>query len=408
MNKEEAWLFVRQYTTGYYTKTDHEQFLNWLVAQPPVEQESLLNEFSDYLEEALRRPVVPLQEEGREELFEKIRQQITDQQTDDVPAIHEKIKSSPSRWIWRIAATLIVVASVAWAYYQFILSRPMKEKVTATEPIQEILPGGDKAVLTLSDGRRIILDTATNGEIAQQQGTQLIKGSDQLTYNTISETTGSPVYNTVSTPRGGQYRIVLPDGSRVWLNAASFIRFPTAFSDKDRHVELQGEAYFEIVDNKDKPFQVAVKSTSGMDSLRIQVLGTRFNVNSYGDEAMITTTLLDGAVAVNHADDSKMLRAGQQARAFVTGKMQVDHHADTSSVTAWQRGLFQFTDSPIGSVMRQLARWYDLDVRYEGKVKEHFNATIPRQLPLTKVLSLLEQTNAVTFTIQNKQIIVKP
>lgn len=402
INKEEARLFVRQYLTGQYTDAEHAAFLNWLHNQP--NDEMLLDELTTDFKEWVSVDSF-VYGPDHERIFERIQQRI-DLHTESPTERHH---TTSLQWVWRIAATVILAVSILLGYYKFVLQQPTKDKVAVNTPIQDVLPGGDRAILTLGDGRQIVLDTAANGELAHQEGAQVYKQvGGQLTYTTHSETTANPVYNKVSTPRGGKYRIVLPDGSIVWLNTASSIRFPTAFTGNSRPVELQGEAYFEIAENKEKPFMVAVKSTTGKDSLDIQVLGTRFNVNSYGDEPDITTTLLDGSVAVNHGEDRHLLRAAQQARAFVTGKMIVENKVDTSSVTAWHRNQFQFTSSSIEPIMRQLSRWYDLEVHYEGKINERFNATISRQVSLAKVLALLEQTNAVHFIINDRKVIVKP
>ena len=294
-----------------------------------------------------------------------------------------------------IAACLILLAGL------FLIVPLFEKKNTrpATPMAQnDWLPGGDKAILRLSGGKEIMLDS-TQGNILQQGGLQVVNTKGTVSYEGEA---GEMQYHTLTTPRGGQYRLVLPDGSKVWLNAASSIRFPTAFNGKERKVELTGEAYFEVAHDAAKPFHVHV------NSMDVEVLGTHFNINAYGDEEGIKTTLLEGSVKVSNGKGGLIIKPGQQAVVAANNEPSIVHTVDLDEVVGWKNGLFEFKDESIEAIMRQVARWYNVDVRYEGKIDYHFNASIERNAPVSKLLYFLEQTHRVHFTLQDRTIIVKP
>jgi ferric-dicitrate binding protein FerR (iron transport regulator) len=225
----------------------------------------------------------------------------------------------------------------------------------------------------------------------------------QLVYNAESTTTGAAIqYNVLTTPRGGQYRIVLPDGTKVWLNAASYIKFPTTFSGDKRDIELKGEAYFEVAQNAKQPFEVSV---SGM---QVQVLGTSFNVNAYDDESNIKTSLIDGKVKVLNQSNASILAPGHEAVMNKnTNDIQVAA-ADVEDAIAWKNNVFSFQNADIPTIMRQIARWYDVEVSYEGKVStEKFVGEVSRNSNVSEVLKILE-LNKVHFRIEGKKITVLP
>ncbi|MBC7628143.1 FecR family protein [Ferruginibacter sp.] len=272
-----------------------------------------------------------------------------------------------------------------------------------TEKSAKILPGGHHAVLTTSDGKAIILDSMPNGLLTQQGNTDVKKLGGLLEYKAPASFIRDTVisYNTVSTPRGGQYQIVLSDGSKVWLNAASSIRFPTAFSGSLREVELTGEAYFEVAKNKEKPFQVKVRD------MKIAVLGTHFNVKAYEDEAETKTSLLEGSVKIIQGKEVGLLKPGQQAVInFKDDKVKIAT-ADMVEVIAWKNGLFRFEGANIETIMREIGRWYDVEIVYAGKVPmRRFEGKINRNAGLSEVLRILELSN-VKFSIAGKKIIVQ-
>ena len=267
----------------------------------------------------------------------------------------------------------------------------------------DVLPGGNKAILTLSDGYVISLDDAKNGQLAQQGNVQIAKlGNGQVAYSVIEGKQSEVVFNTLTTPRGGQFRLTLPDGSQVWLNSASSVKYPTAFIDRQRKVEISGEAYFEIAHNPSKPFIVSV------NGMNVKVLGTHFNINAYDDEASVKTTLLEGSVSLNKADVVATLTPGQQAQLGNSGKIKVIDNVDIDQVVAWKNGYFSFNRADLQTVMRQIARWYDVDISYEGKIPERqFGGKIDRNSNASEVLKILRETK-VNFRIEGKKIIVTP
>jgi ferric-dicitrate binding protein FerR (iron transport regulator) len=276
-----------------------------------------------------------------------------------------------------------------------------KEKVL---PVGEIHPGTNRAVLQLADGTMISLDSTRTGAIARQGSANILKRADGgIVYRPSSGTNSSePLLNMLSTPRGGQFQLVLPDGTKVWLNAASYIRYPVSFDKKIRKVEVQGEVYLEVAKNADKPFIVDVG-----DGMEIKVLGTRFNVNTYKEERYRRMTLLEGAIGIVSSKGSKLLKPGEQALAGKDGGIRVEE-VNTAAVVAWKNGLFDFSKSEIPSVMNQLARWYDIEVQYEGPLPEAlYSGEMERDLNLSQVVKLLE-TAGIHIKIKNKTLVVMP
>lgn len=306
------------------------------------------------------------------------------------------------RRAWAAAVVLLIASGAAF----WLLQRPASQQspaVAVQAPKKDVAPGGNKAVLTLADGTEISLDSAGNGLLAQQGHTRVIKsGNGQLQYDAPAAA-GQTVYNKISTPRGGQFQITLPDGSRVWLNASSSLRYPAAFSGENRTVELLGEAYFEVAKDARKPFQVRV------GEMEVKVLGTHFNIMAYEDEEAVKTTLLEGAVEVKKSGSVKKLRPGQGASLHRrSGVLELLPEVNTEEAVAWKNGYIQFEGADIRSAMRQIARWYDVEVIYKGNVPAHFRGIVPRNVPVSQVLKMLELTDEVHFEIGDKQIIVSP
>lgn len=302
------------------------------------------------------------------------------------------------------ASLLLVVGSVVY-FTQKGKSEPVathtpKPKVVA----RDAEPGTNKAVLTLGDGSTIVLNDAGNGTLAEQGGIEVSKTADgQIVYKArgAQNASGAVVINKVSTPRGGQFQVVLPDGSKAWLNAASSLSFPTAFNAEKREVSMTGEVYFEIEKSK-APFVVA--SPKG----DIQVLGTHFNVMAYDDEKAMETTLLEGSVKLTSGAASRILKPGEQAVSAAPGELKLNAAVDVDEVMAWKNGLFNFNDGSIESVMRQVSRWYDVDVVFEGKLpQKQLTGNISRNVKASEVLAMLNYTG-INFKIQGKKIIVTP
>lgn len=305
-----------------------------------------------------------------------------------------------------------------------------KHKETSPAPVaghynSEVQPGGDKAMLTLADGRTIVLDSVQNGAIANDGSIVVNKQEGAVVYEhaATANTNTAVSYNTLSTPRGGQYKVVLPDGSQVWLNAASSITYPTAFSSNERKVSISGEAYFEVHKDAAHPFRVVVAATATHPESVVEVLGTHFNVNAYNDENVVRTTLLEGKVRVNqlaisngqlakNAERSVVLKPGEQA--VLAAALPIHdsrftiHDADVEEATAWKNGLFQFQDATLPTIMRQIARWYNVEIEYKGNIDKQFIGKIPRHVPLSTLLQILESTGWVHFKIEGAKVIVSP
>lgn len=266
----------------------------------------------------------------------------------------------------------------------------------------KIVQGGKKALLTLADGSKITLDTAHQGMLIRQGSTKISRQSSAtLVYQNENTETKELAYNTLSTPNGGQYELILPDQTRVWLNSASSIRFPTQFSGKERNVSISGEVYFEVSKNAKMPFKISV------NQMEVQVLGTHFNIMAYKDENSVNTSLLEGSVKVISGETTKILVPGQESRVHKNGSMTVVA-ADMEGVMAWKNGWFNFNQCDLQKIMRQISRWYDVDVVYQGKIPNgRFSGIISQKNGITKILDIL-QAGGVNFKTEGKKIIVLP
>lgn len=317
-----------------------------------------------------------------------------------MPVKTRKIWLSPK---WAVAAGLLIAAFTALFYF----TQTNLNEVSHTVAQEEFKPGTDKARLTLADGTVIDLEEAINGKLENANGIAVTKAEDgKLVYDAKNATAKSTKvsYNTLITPRGGQYKVVLPDGSLIWLNAASSLRFPTLFVGEDRRVELVGEGYFEIVRNVEQPFVVV---TGGQE---VTVLGTHFNINAYQETNIIRTTLLEGAVKVSKGTKSFLLAPGQEARLDILNNgMSIVKNVDVDAAVAWKDGRFSFDKTNIKEVMQQVARWYDVDILYKGDFSNvEFTGDISRGIDARSVLNLLKGTKQVDFVIDGRIITIIP
>ncbi|MGG7664128.1 FecR family protein [Dyadobacter sp. BHUBP1] len=304
--------------------------------------------------------------------------------------------------IWvRYAAVAAVLAVVAGLW---IIRRNAPEKPVATETIQnhDVAPGGNKALLTLADGKGIELDRIGSGLVARQGNTEITKQEDGLVvYNSRVKSVASTGFNKVTTPRGGQYKVQLPDGSKVWLNASSSIRFPSVFPASERRVEITGEAYFEVTKDKARPFTVRFNGSE------VQVLGTSFNVMAYADERVSKTTLVEGSVAIRNQSERALLRPGQQAALMPGGRIEMAFKPVDEAV-AWKEGMFYFKNAGVKDVMRQLSRWYDVEVSYRGEVPvRQFTGRVSRNVNLSEIVGMLQYAG-VKCSVQSNTIVVEP
>ncbi|MFT3701231.1 MAG: DUF4974 domain-containing protein [Agriterribacter sp.] len=325
----------------------------------------------------------------------------------------EQSHSTNRFWYRASAAAAIIIIVISSIVFVLLQNKTIPAGEIAQKDIhqskKDIAPGGDKAILTLGDGKKIVLEETGNGNVASEGSVNISKSGNRVAYGGEDNESAS-IYNTLSTPVGGQYHLVLSDGSDVWLNSASSIRFPVAFKGNERKVEVTGEVYFEVASaysgtGKKKSFIVDVKK--GDEPIRsIEVLGTHFNINAYDDEPSLNTTLLEGSIKLKDNGTAHTLNPGQQASSGQSGTT-ISNDADLKQAVAWKDGYFYFKDNSIEQVMKQMSRWYNVRVEYKGKeIQELFIAEIPRNVSISKFLKILELTGWVKFEINEKTIVV--
>lgn len=361
----------------------------------------LLGELSDVDQEELIRG---LESPEGEALIESV---MTRDVTVPPPAESAAIKDAVTKWLdsrlsatarvrpmrrWRYAAAAAVILCLAGTYTYFFMTTKQGGNAIAQRYKNDLAPGRDKAVLKLADGKIVELNDKTSGNIPNQDGATISEQEGWVRYGESKDVR----YNDVYTPIGAQIKIDLADGTRVWLDAASSMHFPTAFPSGDREVTITGQAYFEVAPNSHQVFVVHAKGQT------IRVLGTHFNVNAYGTRAVpVKTTLEQGSVMVASGDIALLLKPGQQADGMV-----VRPDADLDEILAWKNGEFRFNGAGINVIMEQLSRWYGAEIVYKDQIREEFVAKIRRDVPVSKVLSYLEATGQVRFTIDGNKITV--
>jgi transmembrane sensor len=309
-------------------------------------------------------------------------------------------KRSIKLWprITAIAASILLILSVS---YLLIHKSQPSQQVAKTQVKQDLMPGSNKAILTLANGKQVVLTGANNGIIAKENQATINKTKDgQIVYDGTATTNEAVLFNTTATPRGGRFDLTLSDGPKVTLDAASSIRYPVAFNGSERKVEITGQVYFEVAHNKSKPFLVTTKGQT------VEVLGTHFNINAYDDEPDLRTTLLEGSVRITKNNNTAILKPGEQS--IVNDNTVTVKEADTEAAVAWKNGYFEFKKADIKTVMRQLSRWYDVDIAYEGNIPDRkFSGEIDRNTKASRALEGLSFTK-IHFRIEGKKIIVTP
>jgi transmembrane sensor len=331
------------------------------------------------------------------------------QPEDEAAVLQHILQAAPRQRTRRIrllqyaaAATVLGAALVGGELYLQQWQTPAPIVAKTNTPLA---PGSNKAMLVLADGKTIPLDSANIGALAKQGNTSILNTQQGLAYK-AEGISAEVVYNTVVTPRGGQYQLTLSDGSKVWLNAASSIRFPTAFTGKERLVEISGEGYFQVAANDRQPFRVKVKGTP---DIAVNVLGTSFNIMAYGDEQAITTTLEEGAVQLVHGNTKSLLKPGFGASLSAGDQAFVIEKADMEQTLAWKEGKFRFRNTSIQTIMRQIARWYNIEVAYEGDLSDvRLTGIISRRENASSLLKILSTTKRVHFDINDNRILVRP
>jgi hypothetical protein len=321
-----------------------------------------------------------------------------DIQQETVPTI--KVFSYKNLKIFALAAAMLL--AVGTTLYLNLDEQKVERKVTVA--VSDVAPGKDKAILTLANGKKISLANLSNGQIASQTGIKISKTANgQLIY----EATGNaeikglkPEFNTIEVPVGGQWQVILPDHSKVWLNALSSITYPLHFTGKERNVKISGEAYFEVAHNGKMPFKVQCGTQT------VEVLGTHFNIMAYADEKLIKTTLLEGSVKVSEGKATKLLVPGEQAQVGL-GKIAVTNDIDMEDVVAWKNGYFKFDDN-LETIMTKVAKWYDVDVVYQSKPDPNnvYAGKISRSKNISSLLKIIEFNGDVHFKIEGRRVIV--
>jgi len=307
-----------------------------------------------------------------------------------------KPSSSPAK-LYAIAATILLAIGISFLFYKY-----HDNGLNNNAALANIRPGGNKAYLTLADGRKIALSEAHTGEISNQGNATVSKTADgSVRYNADAKTAGGDaLLNTITTPMGGTYHLTLADNTQVWLNAGSSITYPAAFTGHDRPVSITGEVYFEVAHDAAHPFKVTGRGQ------QIEVLGTHFNVNTYENEPENKTTLLEGSVRITAGNNQNILKPGQQA--VISNNTISLKDARINEVMAWKNGYFEFENIDIQSLMRQIARWYDVDIQFEGPVsKETFTGRISRFKNISQILSIVQASNSVHLTVSGRRIMVK-
>lgn len=363
-----------------------------------IESEQALHQ---HLDEALMQVEPVTAEETQQYLYERIKENYIKEKPVD------RVHFLRNPWL-RYAAAIIIIAGLAVYFWK---NEPKKDMPTAAVSKQlrtDVEPGRDGAILTLADDHQLVLDSLGNGIIATQNGANVVLNNGALSYDQNGNASAGIIYNTMHTPKGRQFQLVLPDGTKVWLNAASSITYPTVFTGDNRKVEVTGEAYFEVVKNAHMPFIVAIPRGG-----EVKVLGTHFNINAYDDEAVVKTTLLEGSVSVKSAADERkpeslvFLKPGEQAvLSRANSPLTIDHSPDLEQVIAWKNGLFNFNGYDIKAVMREIGRWYDLDIVYEAEPEpEEVMGELQRNLTLSQVMKILQKIH-IKYRIEGRQMIV--
>jgi ferric-dicitrate binding protein FerR (iron transport regulator) len=386
---------VFRYLSGTIDDRELEELQEWIALSPYHRR------FMEEMDDDLLPGKLVMQAMADEEqdignvLKQRVRSQLEFEGRDPVPGFYRM----PNRRKWWAAASILLLI-MAGGYFWTKNKSKGPQAPLVTVATKEIRPGAKGAILTLADGSQLVLDSLS-GVVAYQNGSQAVLRNGQLSYDPAGKAEGGIAYNTMSTPRGRQFQVNLPDGTRVWLNAASSIRFPTVFTGNERQVEVSGEVYFEVAKNMKQPFRVKVN-----EQVDIEVLGTSFNVNAYTDEPSVNTTLIEGKVKVMAAEGAVILTPGKQAQ-VKDGKAGVAM-ADTDKVMAWKNGWFNFEGLSLPEIMRQLERWYDIEVLYPSGVPElALNGEMTMDVTLQGLLRGLKELG-LHYKLEGKQLIILP
>lgn len=404
MEKQELNRILEKFAAGSVDPAEQIAFNQWLATADETEYLDVLDQYQAILQHH------PVHEKANPDLLNKIKGHINTHERKD------RIRSLKDNYLPFIAAAIaLLVLSTILFLNSNKNPESSVENFSRNYPKKIVSPGGNKAILTLADGSKINLDDLANGEIAKQSDITITKASDgRLVYSSDNpkglDQNSALKFNTINTPKGGQYQVNLADGTKVWLNAASSLRYPTVFKGKERKVILVGEAYFEVAKNHTMPFRVV------SDHQLIEVLGTHFNINCYLEEDLTKTTLLEGSIKVTAMHDfspkpikAVVLKPGQQSQIAPKGSEIINVINVGNEAAAWKNGYFNFNHEDIQSIMRIISRWYDVEVEYKGTIsKGKFGGSISRFKNVSEVLDALQLTGDVHFNIEGRRITVLP
>jgi ferric-dicitrate binding protein FerR (iron transport regulator) len=380
---------ISRYLKGELSYEEHEQFRNWL--EEDVAHQQLIDSLQN--EEVLADNLLFFSSVDKAAAWDNLTRTIQN-------------SSEQRRWpvlrYWKYVAAAIVLGVVSYAAFEFTYNKEGSDLAKLEVPMlkNDMLPGGNRATLTLGDGSVVSLEEMADGKFIEENGIRISKTNGQISYEIVDQVArGEVEYNTIHTPVGGQYHVILPDGTQVWLNSESSLHFPTVFAGSHRIVDLVGEGYFEVSKHKEKPFLVQTQKTN------VKVLGTHFNLMAYSNERFSRTTLLEGSVEVSDGVQSRTIKPGQQAVA--AGGIQIKNvHPDEA--IAWKNGYFQFESEDLKTILRQLKRWYGFEIFNEALVPDkHFTAYISRNTTLSQVLKMLEMSGELKFKIEGKKILIQ-
>lgn len=399
MNKVRLTRLMHQYLNNTISDTDYTELLSYLEQ---ADTEEIADASIIELMELNKGP--RFSEPQAQDVLKRIQSDLRYKTLRSAPdsGQNKVFKLYKRRW-FQIAAAFLLFFTGGIFFVVNKRNTSVKENEIALTPKAIILPGTTKASLTMANGKVIYLSNTANGMLAKVNSSNVMKTHNgQIVYHTASKTPADDkeVYNTLTTPKGGEYQVVLSDGTKVWLNAASSISYPVAFTGKDRHVKLTGEAYFEVAKSK-KPFYVSI------NDVQVEDLGTHFNIEAYNDDDQIKATLLEGSVRVTKKTSHLLLKPGQQAVIGYNNNDIALTEANIDDVMAWKNGYFIFDNDNVTGIMKKVSRWYDVDISYKGNFDdEKFGGTFYRSKSITELLQHLEKVGKIHFTVEGRRIIV--
>lgn len=398
MNQERIKVLFEQYLNDSLSPDD------LLELQAAIKDDRYQPLFDELLKNAFKEPAfAEIDDEARQSVFNAINSRISQQEIDQL-RINSQRRLIPYKWLAGVAALLFVALGTGWFLVQHSNRNHNGHQQKENTYAQNIKPGINKATLTLANGKQLVLTDSLQGQLANEAGVKVSKTKKGEIVYTVVQDKGSGQqalqYNILTTRRNEQFQVVLPDGSHVWLDAASSLKYPVAFTGNERKVELTGQGYFEVAHNAAKPFIVKTNKTE------VQVLGTHFNVSAYDDDRDTKTTLLEGSVRIKSNNATAMLKPGGQAVLNDKGQLTVNKDVDTEMEIAWKNGLFDFKKAGIEEIMARASRWYDINVKYEGKIPAtKLTGKISRNVDISGLLGIL-QFEGIKVRVEGRNVIV--